>query len=137
MARPPPCPPPPLALTPPPSPSCAATGDLPARTRRPASMASWATVARAAPHPREAGGVAVQPAVAASSTAVVDANAVIAGIPPDVRAQRMVTVKEVMAELRDRKTRDALAGLPFAIEVMEPSESGLAAGRAKGWQGLN
>lgn len=58
------------------------------------------------------GGVAV---------AVVDANAVIHGDRLVGVADRYVSVREVIDEVRDPTSRRRAALLPFDIEIMEPS----------------
>jgi rRNA maturation endonuclease Nob1 len=43
-------------------------------------------------------------------------------------AERLVTVQEVINEVRDKQSRAFLASLPFGIDVQEPSEESLKAG---------
>jgi hypothetical protein len=61
--------------------------------------------------------------------AVLDANALIGGgAELQSLAERFVTISEVLAEIRDQASRQALASLPFKLEVLSPSEEALAAG---------
>jgi RNA-binding protein NOB1 len=60
--------------------------------------------------------------------AVVDANAIINGIRVDSLAARLVTVPEVLDEIRDKQSRQFLATLPFGVETKEPSEESIKAG---------
>ncbi|XP_073005063.1 RNA-binding NOB1-like protein [Typha latifolia] len=55
------------------------------------------------------------------SVAVVDANAVIHGDKLSGFADKFVSVKEVLEEVRDPVSRHRLSFLPFPVETMEPS----------------
>ena len=64
-------------------------------------------------------------------TAVIDANAIISGnglLALLQNTDRVVTVPEVLREVRDKQSRAWLAALPFAIETLEPGEESLKAG---------
>ncbi len=87
---------------------------------------SWAKIVQAEPEP-----AAPRPAPApaeARSVAVVDANAIIAGVQLHTLAEQLVTVPEVLAELRDVKTRQALETLPVRLHTREPLEDAVKAG---------
>lgn len=58
---------------------------------------------------------------------VVDANAVIAGVPLDRLGQSACTVPEVLREVRDSASRHRLQTLPFGIDTREPSEESIKA----------
>ncbi|CAH2080028.1 unnamed protein product [Thlaspi arvense] len=58
------------------------------------------------------------------SVAVIDTNAVINGCLTNF-ADKFVTVRKVLSEIRDRVSRRRLALLPFTIETMEPSPESL------------
>ncbi|KAJ3278273.1 Nin1 binding protein [Borealophlyctis nickersoniae] len=60
-------------------------------------------------------------------TLVVDAAPLIRGTLRPHLASRFVTIPEVMREVRDRQAREALATLPFELEVRLPSEEAMAA----------
>lgn len=64
------------------------------------------------------------------SVAVVDTNAVISGVQLHRIADTAVTIPEVLSEVRDKNTRQALANLPFALECKEPTEESVKAGKA-------
>lgn len=61
---------------------------------------------------------------------VLDAGALIRGHGLNLyqKAKKVVTVPDVIAELRDSKSRDLLARLPFEIEERTPSQSSINAG---------
>jgi RNA-binding protein NOB1 len=82
-------------------------------------MASWAAIAKAAP--------ALAPEAPEdenkdATIAVVDANAIINGLRLESIADKAVTIQEVLAEIRDKQSRQFLEMLPFGIEVREPSD---------------
>lgn len=54
---------------------------------------------------------------------VLDANAIIHGHGMDFfqRAKHIVTIAEVLDEIKDDKARDLLARLPYTIETREPT----------------
>ena len=87
---------------------------------------SWAKIVQAQPAEK----VATVPKahLESGSTAVVDTNAIIAGVQLHTLAEQVVTVPEVLAELRDAKLRQALDALPCRLHTREPSEESLAAG---------
>lgn len=88
----------------------------------------WAAIARSQP---------AKPAFSAADgpgprVAVVDANALItgAGLLDLVKfADRCVTTPEVLREVRDKQSRQTLAGLPFSIDTQEPAEESVKAGK--------
>ena len=89
---------------------------------------SWAAIAKAP-------AVAPAPIIDDSETkpriAVIDANAIIngEGLLNLIRFNdKIVTTAEVLKEIRDKKSRDALAALPFTIETREPSDESIRAG---------
>jgi RNA-binding protein NOB1 len=91
-------------------------------------MASWAAIAAKATQPT----VSVQDLTRSTENLrvlVVDANAIIGGVRLDGIADRAVTVQEVLEEVRDKQSRQFLASLPFTIDVAEPTDESMAAGR--------
>jgi RNA-binding protein NOB1 len=93
----------------------------------PANM-SWAAIAGTAPPP--AAPVEV-PAESKPRVAVIDANAIIQGVGLlDLLrvADRVVTIPEVLREVRDKQSRSLLESLPFNIEIQEPSDDSVKAG---------
>ncbi len=66
------------------------------------------------------------------SVAVIDANAIINGnglINLMRSAEKIVTIPEVLREVRDKQSRAALEALPFKINTQEPSEESVKAGK--------
>ena len=61
-------------------------------------------------------------------TLVVDSGALIKGAPIRNWSQNVVTVKEILAEVRDLNTRRRLQVLPFDISFREPSHEALQRG---------
>jgi rRNA maturation endonuclease Nob1 len=61
---------------------------------------------------------------------VLDAGALIRGhgIGLYQKAKKIVTVPDVLAEIRDSKSRELLNNLPFEIEERMPSQSSINAG---------
>ena len=61
---------------------------------------------------------------------VMDAGAIIRGYGLELygRAKTIVTVSEVIAEIRDSKSREILAKLPFPIEERVPSQESIKRG---------
>ncbi|CAA7390930.1 unnamed protein product [Spirodela intermedia] len=55
------------------------------------------------------------------SLAVLDASAIVQGDKMSSTADRFVTVREVLEEVRDPTSRQRLSFLPFTIETMEPA----------------
>ena len=89
-------------------------------------MGSWAAVTRLdAP---EAAPAEQRLASASISVAVVDTNAIISGLQLHRIADTAVTIPEVLCEVRDKRTRQALANLPFALECQQPTEESVRAG---------
>lgn len=89
-------------------------------------MSTWAAVTRldapeAAPRVQRENSASI-------SVAVVDTNAVISGVQLHRIADTAVTIPEVLSEVRDKHTRQALANLPFALECQQPSEESVKAG---------
>lgn len=62
------------------------------------------------------------------SVAVVDASAIVQGDKMSSTADRFVTVREVLEEVRDPISRQRLSFLPFAIETMEPAPDAIKKG---------
>lgn len=92
------------------------------------NMASWAAIAKAEPVKQEAkhDDVIKQPRVA-----VVDANAIINGehLLSLMRFNdKLVTVPEVLREVRDKQSRQTLQNLPYTIQTEEPSEESVKSG---------
>eukprot|EP00741_Cyanophora_paradoxa_P017373 tig00020964_g16782.t1 len=58
---------------------------------------------------------------------VVDANAVIKGIKLERLNAKLVTVSEVLGEVRDKEARGQLALLPVDVQTREPSEDAMKA----------
>ena len=91
-------------------------------------MTTWAGVASTdAPAPAA---VPDPSAAAQPSTAVVDANAIIAGLRLDCIAEQAVTIQEVLKEIRDKKSREFLEGLPIVLKCLEPTDESVRAGKA-------
>lgn len=98
----------------------------------PAAMAGgWSAIARKDAAPQ------VKPQVITSavrsksglSTIVVDTNAVIgSGAHLLGSAERFVTVRQVLEEVRDPMSRMNLAALPIKLEIMEPEPEALTKG---------
>mmetsp|Transcript_18907 Transcript_18907/g.48335 ORF Transcript_18907/g.48335 Transcript_18907/m.48335 type:complete len:482 (-) Transcript_18907:321-1766(-) len=62
--------------------------------------------------------------------AVVDSGPIIKGVRLEtVGAERLITVPEVLLEIRDRHARDRLAAMPFELETREPSSEATEAVR--------
>lgn len=63
------------------------------------------------------------------ATLVVDSGAIIRGHGTNFhrKAEKFVTVQEVLAEIRDSKSRDLLASLPYELEIRSPSDESMAA----------
>ncbi|XP_031484028.1 RNA-binding NOB1-like protein isoform X1 [Nymphaea colorata] len=91
------------------------------------SAGGWSDVLRKPPPPKQQEGISsgVVESLKSSegiSIAVVDANAIIQGGEKlNDGKKRIVSVEEVLQEIRDPASRHRLASLPFPIEVMEPS----------------
>ena len=92
----------------------------------PGTMTTWAGIAG---HDRPPAASPQQQATADQpSTAVVDANAIIAGLRLDRVAEQVVTIAEVLKEIRDKQSREYLEALPVSIQCLEPSEESVRAG---------
>ena len=89
---------------------------------------SWAAVAKSEP------AKVVQKEEESDSKpriAVVDANAIISGehLLSLMRFnEKVVTVPEVLKEVRDKQSRQALQSLPYTIHSQEPAEESVKAG---------
>ena len=89
-------------------------------------MGSWAQVAGLdAPAQQAVKTSAVDSS--AGTTAVVDTNAIVAGLQLHALASRIVTTEDVLKEVRDKRSREFLANLPFGIETLEPAPQSLSA----------
>ncbi|GBG90588.1 hypothetical protein CBR_g50931 [Chara braunii] len=59
-------------------------------------------------------------------TLVVDTNAIVKGVRLDrLGAEDVVTIREVLEEIRDREARRMIATLPFDLQCREPSDESL------------
>ncbi|KAG2501826.1 hypothetical protein HYH03_000325 [Edaphochlamys debaryana] len=86
---------------------------------------SWAAIAKsAAPSAAPAD---VPPPTPEERVAVVDTNAIISGLRLEAIADRFCTIPEVLAEVRDKQSRQFLSTLPFGLDVRDPSEESLKA----------
>ena len=89
-------------------------------------MVSWASVAQ---KPAPKSGAPPPDAFGRDEpVAVLDANAIIGGLSVQRALDRLVTIPEVLQEVRDKQSREALAALPFTVELAEPSDESLHAG---------
>lgn len=62
-------------------------------------------------------------------TLVIDSNAIIKGIRLDnLKAEEVVTITEVLNEVKDKNARQLLTTLPFVLKTEEPSEEALNTG---------
>ena len=89
-------------------------------------MGTWAAVARLDRTEAEPAKQELDSAI--TSVAVVDTNAIISGLQLHRIADTAVTTPEVLSEVRDQHTRQALASLPFALECQQPTEESVKAG---------
>eukprot|EP00890_Picochlorum_soloecismus_P003789 jgi/Picsp_1/4410/NSC_01916-R1_nin one binding protein len=88
---------------------------------------SWAAIAKSEPVVQKEYHTCTDPN---ATVAVVDANAVIQRnglINLNQKADRIVTIPEVLTEIRDAESRQAVAALPFRIETIEPHEESMRA----------
>ena len=88
---------------------------------------SWAAIAKSEPVVQKEDNTCTDPN---ATVAVIDANAVIQRnglINLNKKADRIVTIPEVLTEIRDAESRQAVASLPFRIETMEPHEDSMKA----------
>ena len=94
-----------------------------------APSSSWANIASTAPAPSKS--TCIEDEHDHRSVAVIDANAIIthrSGLMNLVQSyDRIVTIPEVIAEVRDGQSRQALQSLPFKIETLTPSEESMRA----------
>ena len=89
---------------------------------------NWAAIAKAPP---VLAPVVVVEEKVKPSVAVIDANAIISGsglLNLMRSAEKIVTIPEVLREVRDKQSRSALEALPFRIFTQEPSEESVKAG---------
>ena len=63
------------------------------------------------------------------SVLVADAGAFIKGAPLREWSSKVVTVRDVVAEIRDKSTRERLQVLPYELAFREPSTEALQHGR--------
>jgi len=63
------------------------------------------------------------------STLVADSGAFIKGAPLQKWSRRVVTVKDVVSEIRDKATRERLQVLPYDLAFKEPSAEALHHGQ--------
>ena len=93
----------------------------------PATMTSWASIANKSPQvPAEPSGIAA--AAQERSCAVIDTNAIIDGSQLQLYGEQLATIPEVLAEVKDKKTRDFLERFPFKLQSIEPAPESLRAG---------
>ena len=94
-------------------------------------MASWAAIAKA--EPIKAAPVVVEEKIK-PSVAIIDANAIIHGhglLNLLRSAEKIVTIPEVLGEVRDKQSRAYLEALPITIKTQEPSEESIKAGESE------
>lgn len=89
---------------------------------------SWAAIAKSEPVKvaQKEEDVEEKPRIA-----VVDANAIISGesLLQLMRFNdKVVTIPEVLKEIRDKQSRQTLQNLPFTIQTQEPAEESVKAG---------
>ena len=63
------------------------------------------------------------------SVAVVDANAIIAGVQLHTLGERLMTIPEVMGEIRDVRSRQAVAFAAVPLVQQDPAEEDVKAGK--------
>eukprot|EP00889_Picochlorum_renovo_P007307 jgi/Picre1/34337/NNA_001809.t1 len=88
---------------------------------------NWAAIAKAEPPAKEKDGPCT---CNQSPVAVIDANAIIQRnglLNLKQNYGTIVTIPQVLHEIRDSESRQALASLPFTIETREPSEESMKA----------
>ena len=66
-----------------------------------------------------------------SSCAVLDASALIGAVGYRELAEKCVTTPDVYAEVRDKKSKEALEWLHFGIEQREPAAAAVATGGSR------
>ena len=93
------------------------------------SSSSWANIASTAPRPKTAS--VIEPERILQRVGVIDANAIITHqsglLNLHTQYDRIVTIPEVIAEVRDGQSRQALSTLPFEIEQLTPYEESMRA----------
>lgn len=102
----------------------------------PAAARCWSAILRNPPPPKLQEAPIVNRVFSEScrsskgiSVAVVDANAIIHGGEKLMSyADKLVSVKEVLEEVRDPVSRHRLAFMPFSVDAMEPSPDALKKG---------
>ena len=95
----------------------------------PVTMPSWSAIVQQPQADAPAAPTAQpEPAAGSTSTAVVDANAVIGGTDLRALADELVTVPEVLEECRDAQAEQRLQLLPEGLKTRTPSEEALKAG---------
>lgn len=88
---------------------------------------NWAAIAKAEPPAKEKDGPCT---CNQAPVAVIDANAIIQRnglLNLKQNYDTIVTIPQVLNEIRDSESRQALASLPFSIETREPSEESMKA----------
>lgn len=88
---------------------------------------SWAAIAKSEPVVQQEDNTCTD---LNATVAVIDANAVIQRnglINLNQKADRIVTIAEVLTEIRDAESRQTVASLPFRIETIEPHEESMKA----------
>lgn len=102
----------------------------------PAAVRCWSAILQNPPPPKPQEAPIVNRVFSEScrsskgiSVAVVDANAIIHGGEKLMSyADKLVSVKEVLEEVRDPVSRHRLAFMPFSVDAMEPSPDALKKG---------
>ncbi len=98
---------------------------------------SWASVAKKEPQLAAVQETAEPSVNQQSTTAVIDANAIIAGMRMDGIADQICTIPEVLQEIKDKKSRENLEAFPQTIKVIQPTEESVRAGASKPIQYMN
>ncbi|BDA44182.1 probable RNA-binding protein NOB1 [Coccomyxa sp. Obi] len=88
---------------------------------------SWAAVAKQEPQPAAATETAEATVAQQTSTAVIDANAIIAGMRMEGVAEHLCTIPEVLKEVKDQKSREFLETFPHNIRSAQPTEKSVKA----------
>ncbi len=92
------------------------------------SAMSWAAVAKTSP--AQPAPIEVKPERVDERIVVVDTNAIISGLHLEgLCADRYCTIAEVLAEVRDKHARQFLTMLPYQLDVREPADESLKAGK--------
>lgn len=98
---------------------------------------SWASVAKKEPQLAAVQETAEPSVRQQSTTAVIDANAIIAGMRMDGIADQVCTIPEVLQEIKDKKSRENLEAFPQTIKVIQPTEESVRAGASNSIQHMN